>query len=504
MKRRIIQALFLCGAMSGCLNIDGGPETGGPRPNYGRSQGPPTVPGVEGPYGTKVPMAAPYNMAPPGNSMAAMQMMNRSVPLNMVQQHPGGMPMGGPPGAGMPNPMMPAGGMLSPPGMPPIPGMGGGPMMQTAMQGPMQGPGVMNANLPPGAKMPGGVTPAQFSASSPVGSMFPAQRTQVFISQPANMKVYWYTQGPDGKPNYSTTPLETPGRYNFAQAAIYRLKLTHIPGRPALELYPTLEVVPTSPKTNEFLAHNSVPLDFTEADFKQVVDRNYLVKVVYLPDPQFQDGAGAGPDSIVSTTLEPGQDPIQEALKRGSILLVIRMGNIDQGLQHSPAMAAPAPGGGPMMKPPGQGVPPLFQVPFGTPPIPPGGVALPPNVMPPLPGGVGAVAPKVEIEASKPANPALPPLPPLPAPPGLTPEAPAVPKIDLKDAGTSLPLPSTPILPTSKESVPTPIPTPAPMGDVKTPDISPITLPPLGPTDIAPPVRSDLPLIPMIPASREK
>jgi hypothetical protein len=509
MKRRIIQALLLAGAMSGCVNIDGGPETGGPRPNFGRSSGPPMVPGVAGPYGTKVPMAAPYNSAPPGSHHAAMQMMQRSVPMNMVQQHPPGMPMSGPPGAHMPNIPVPPGGLISPPGMPALPGGMAGPnVMQTAgMQGPMQGTGVMNANLPPNG---GGVTPAQFAG--PAGSMFPAQRTQVFISQPANMKVYWYTQGPDGKPNYSTTPLETPGRYNFAQGAIYRLKLTHIPGRPALELYPTLEVVPTSPKTNEFLAHNSVPLEFTEDDFKQVVDRNYIVKVVYLPDPQFQDGAGAGPDSIVSTRLEPGQDPIQEALRRGSILLVIRMGNIDQGLQHSPAMSAPTPGGAPNMKPPGQGIPPLFQVPFPVPVIPPGGMA-PPNAMPALPGA-GVVPPKGELipekkgEAIQPPNP---PLPPLPAAPDLKLEVPAIPKIDIKETPANLTLPSTPIVPTSnskKETIDVPAPPPLnppsipltfPPGNATTPDAAPITLPPLGPIDMTPASRPELPMIPMIP-----
>jgi len=388
------------------------------------------VPGVEGPYGTKVPMIAPYNMAPPGSQHAAMAMMSQNMPLNMMQMNQMGGPMGGPPGSAMPNPMAPGGMLLSPPGMPPMPGMspppgmpsmpgmppggpggpGGNPFMKTSMQGMMPDAGMMNANLPPSVRQPGGVLPAQFASSSPVGSMFPAQRTQVYFGNPVRMKVYWYTQGADGKPNYSTTPLETPGRYNFAQGAIYRLKLTNIPGRPALELYPTLEVVPTSPKTNEFLAHNSVPVDFSEDDFKQVVDRNYIVKVIYLPDPQFQDAAGAGPGEITSAQLEPGQDPIQEALRRGSILLVMRIGNIDQGLVSSPPTNAPVPGGPPMMmKPPFMGTPPGVQIPFNMAPItpgmpggfapgmmPPGG--FPPGMMPPggFPPGMvppGAIPP---------------------------------------------------------------------------------------------------------------
>src|ERR1019366_912622 len=242
--KRIIGGVLLAGIVSGCVNVDQAPETGGTRPSYGRSWGGPTVPGVQGPYGAPVPMAAPYNTAPPGSQAAAMAMMSRSVPMTAVQQNPAGMPMGGPPGMNMPPMPVPPGGLLSPPGMPAMPGAaGGGPVQQTGGIG-MPDPGVVRANVPPGTQMPGGVAPAQFANSSPVGSLFPAQRTQVQFAKPGGMKVYWYPQGPDGKPSYSDTPLETPGRYNFAQGAIYRLKLTRIPGRPALELYPTLEVVP--------------------------------------------------------------------------------------------------------------------------------------------------------------------------------------------------------------------------------------------------------------------
>ena len=47
-----------------------------------------------------------------------------------------------------------------------------------------------------------------------------------------------------------------------------------------------------------------------------MVAGNYVVKVVYLPYPQFQDLATAGPDEVVSTRLEPGVDPIAEAVRR--------------------------------------------------------------------------------------------------------------------------------------------------------------------------------------------
>ena len=142
------------------------------------------------------------------------------------------------------------------------------------------------------------------------------QRTQIFFKEPAGMKVFWLTQK-DGKTVFSTVPLEVPGRYNFGQGAGYRLKLTHLPGHPGLELFPTLEV----PKCNhEFIHHNSVPIVITDDEMRQVVKGNLLVNVLYLPTDQ------AGDPELTTIT---GQDAVREAARRGSILAVLRVGNID-------------------------------------------------------------------------------------------------------------------------------------------------------------------------------
>ncbi len=147
----------------------------------------------------------------------------------------------------------------------------------------------------------------------------PGPRTQVRFAGPSGMKVRWYTRTADGRERYSEPPLEVPARYNFRQGAGYRLKLTDIPGRPGLELFPTLEVRYADPASQDFLAHNAVAVTFTDEDFRQVEAGNYLVKVVYL-------GGEGGVSSVVGV----GTDPVAEAQRRGSILLVIRMGNRDR------------------------------------------------------------------------------------------------------------------------------------------------------------------------------
>jgi len=107
------------------------------------------------------------------------------------------------------------------------------------------------------------------------------------------------------------------------------MKLSNMPGRPAVELYPTLEVGPMMPRTEAFLAHNAVPVQFTEEDFDQVLTGNFVTKVIYLPDPEYQELALAGVETLVSTRLDPGVDPIIEADRRGAILAIVRLGNKD-------------------------------------------------------------------------------------------------------------------------------------------------------------------------------
>jgi hypothetical protein len=209
-----------------------------------------------------------------------------------------------------------------------------------------------------------------YGAVAAVGALPPAglaapinARTSIRFGDPERMRITWY--GPGG---LSDTVLTTPARYNFPQGGIYRLKLSNIPGRGEVDLYPTLEVVPATAKTAAYLAHSSVPVSFTDEDFEQVLAGNFLIKVIYLPDPAFQDlAAVAGPAEVISTRLEAGMDPIAEARRRGEILAIIRLGNIDLDVKGVPGMDAPNPFAGP---PPGMMPPPPRPMPGATGPAP--------------------------------------------------------------------------------------------------------------------------------------
>jgi hypothetical protein len=303
------------------------------------------------------------------------------------------------------------------------PGMGGMPnsgIMQVGFDGNTSGilqmgsncngglcgaPPMGGVNMDPGCYTTGGRVNSFGHLQGPGGpdAGLLAQRTQVKFSGPVNAKVGWYVQGPDGKPVLSPGQITMPGRYNFSQAAIYSLKISDIQGRPGVELFPTIEVVPSNAKTDAYLSHNAVPVEFSDEDLGQIRDGNFITKVIYLPDAQYQSLAG-GAEELSSTRLEPGVDPIAEAMRRGHILLVIRVGNISRDLPNSPPLSAPgmfgAPQGGPGAPAPVGGQPM---------PAPGGGPVNPAAFMMPqqggMPGGPMMPPPGMGGKAPKPAFP---------------------------------------------------------------------------------------------------
>ena len=240
-------------------------------------------------------------------------------------------------GLGTPNPNTSPANTLYGPNMPYMPHKG---IVPTPGMGP---PGAVAAvgALPLGMGGPGMGRPCMVNG-----------RSSINFTGPAGMKVTW--QIPDGTFVPEKDGLTAPKDYNFLQGQVYRLRLTSIlPDYPGRAFYPTLQVEPASQKTLTFLAHSSVPITFSPDDFAQAKAGNLVVKVVYLPDPANQDySSTVGAEEVVSTRLEPGADPVAEAQRHGTILAVIRMGNIDLENTISPKMTD-LPGAVPPGMPPG-------------------------------------------------------------------------------------------------------------------------------------------------------
>ena len=292
------------------------------------------------------------------------------------------------------------------------PAPAGGPMMPG-----MGGPGGPGMGGPGGPEMGGPGGPGG-------GRRFANVRSQVVFFGPGgpggtgDVKIGWQTAGPNGDKIY-LPGRPTPFRYNFMQGYVYRLKMSDISGRPNLSLYPTIEVAPSTPATDAYLTHNQIPIQFTSEDLDQVESGNFVTKVIYLPDPRYQELAVANVETLVSTRLEPGVDPVLEADKRGTILMIVRLGGIN--LEMDPVgMPVPSDNPGVIMMPgsttttmPPGSFPAGVMVPE-TIPLSPVDAPVSPSPVE-MPGGP-VVSPPFPAEPTEPAPPA-PEVSPLPVPP---------------------------------------------------------------------------------------
>ena len=116
--------------------------------------------------------------------------------------------------------------------------------------------------------------------------------------------------------------------------------------------------------------------------------------MIYLPDPKYQRSqpSPATPETLISTRLEPGVDPIIEADKRGTILLIVRLGGINLEINGgstvvaSPTVESVPVDGAPVVVPNVVVPPPATAVPVPAPglvPAPaPGLVPAPPTTNP--------------------------------------------------------------------------------------------------------------------------
>ncbi len=153
---------------------------------------------------------------------------------------------------------------------------------------------------------------------------YPVSLTQVKFSGQPGMIIGWKV--PDG---WADDQLFSGSRFDFPQHAVYQLKFSGFAGDgyEQLQLYPTLEVRGTDPRTREYLEHSVVPVEVTEEDLENVLHNNMVTKVIYLPDPENQSRAIAGVETLISTKLAPGIDPVQQAERMGTIMVVLRFGN---------------------------------------------------------------------------------------------------------------------------------------------------------------------------------
>jgi hypothetical protein len=164
---------------------------------------------------------------------------------------------------------------------------------------------------------------------------------QVRIAEPPGMKV-WVA---DAKGQFAREPdFEAPGRVNLQSGHTYRLKIAELPHRRGTVLYPTLELPQAQDaRAQDFLSNTAIPLTITEEDLDRVASGTAMVmKVVHLQGPKKgEEDLEAGDVGVVMSYKTIGEDAVAEAKRRGPILAILRLGNID--LEGRPGGRIPPP-----------------------------------------------------------------------------------------------------------------------------------------------------------------
>jgi uncharacterized repeat protein (TIGR01451 family) len=149
----------------------------------------------------------------------------------------------------------------------------------------------------------------------------PAPLLYVRLIAPPGVRATFYQGSPQGR------PYDAPLVFGVRPGYLYRIELSHLPSRPGVSLFPTLEVrgslqLPPKCSVRCFPA----PLVLTEADVEAVAAGSLITKVVYLEHPDRATPVATRADNPLEIDLPPGTDPLPEARTRGRPVLIVRLG----------------------------------------------------------------------------------------------------------------------------------------------------------------------------------
>ncbi|MGC1275883.1 MAG: POTRA domain-containing protein [Planctomycetaceae bacterium] len=159
-------------------------------------------------------------------------------------------------------------------------------------------------------------------ADADFGSADEASVTQIRFTGPAGMTI----SGRDPHTGHHWKQ-SAPARHFFPHNWSYDFNYSEIPGRKGLKLNARLQLLPTSPIAEKFLSNNAVPIELTDEDLDQAAGKNHVTKVIYLPKAEHR--VPISPirvfETLVSTRLDPGVDPIAEGFRRGQVVAVLNI-----------------------------------------------------------------------------------------------------------------------------------------------------------------------------------
>ena len=107
---------------------------------------------------------------------------------------------------------------------------------------------------------------------------------------------------------------------------VYRLRVTHIPMQPGLEVFPTIEVIDRLYAPPGQAQRFPIVVELTAEDLRHALDGRFVTRVIYLEDPQWAVPFKELPEGQNWFEVGPGKDPMAIADQLGRPVAILRMG----------------------------------------------------------------------------------------------------------------------------------------------------------------------------------
>lgn len=110
--------------------------------------------------------------------------------------------------------------------------------------------------------------------------------------------------------------------------AVYRFKVTSIPGFEGEELYPTVEVIDRTYPPESLAGKFPIPINLDVDDLEDAMKGRLVTRVIYLEDPGTAVPLAETPSSTRAFDVPGNQDPVAVADTFGRPVAIVRIGSL--------------------------------------------------------------------------------------------------------------------------------------------------------------------------------
>lgn len=123
-------------------------------------------------------------------------------------------------------------------------------------------------------------------------------------------------------------PADKPLYAGLLIGAVYRFRITSIPGFEGEELFPTVEIIDRTYPPESLAARFPIPINLEIEDLEDAMQGRLVTRVIYLEDPGTAVPLAETPESARALDVPGGQDPLAVADTLGKPVAIVRLGSL--------------------------------------------------------------------------------------------------------------------------------------------------------------------------------